>query len=329
MCYGFAPGLHPYLYIVEARQTAVHFEVDSDLSEEETPDLNTADLALKPHISFAQIVAIAFTILLVGNLFIINPLPPNPLVSAKGVINSLVDYVRHGHSSPLVLNYTSDINTIYTKSHLSPESLAILVQLAEERVQRILYGPVMQRDYALAVDGGKISCRLTSGCRVWRLAMGRWSPPDVILDENTQMGNCWSIPVQPVQVGVVLAQQIHPTHIVIDHIPRDIAADILQAPHSILVWGIVEGAANVERLKSLGDSVDQRGPTYSAGHVYVLLARFEYDIHAQYAVQAFPVIEEVRLSEMDFGVIVMEMEDNWGSDTTCIYRVRIHGIPSI
>ncbi|RDX40140.1 hypothetical protein OH76DRAFT_1490545 [Lentinus brumalis] len=69
----------------------------------------------------------------------------------------------------------------------------------------------------------------------------------MVLDEDMHSGSHWFIPDSQGQVGIKLPALIYPTHVTIDHIPREIAADIRQAPRQMVLWGLLDGAGNEQR----------------------------------------------------------------------------------
>ncbi|KAH9910908.1 uncharacterized protein BXZ73DRAFT_57482, partial [Epithele typhae] len=181
--------------------------------------------------------------------------------------------------------------------------------------------PVLMRDFALGVDGGMIYPTFTSvNAEAAPLQVG----PDVILEEDTRIGQCWRTTV-PSQVGISTPVLIHPSNVTIDHIPHEIAADIRRAPRHMILWGVVDGDSNEHRLRTLSSLTS---PRILSGHSIIALAEFEYGIHDGAPVQTFPVFDYIALSGMDFGIFLLDIMDNWGASDVCIYRVRIHGQPA-
>lgn len=185
-----------------------------------------------------------------------------------------------------------------------------------------------RRDYAFGADGARIAPDLTTGTFHISSKFQTRHSADVILRDNLHGGRCWTIPSKDGQVGVMTSHRIHPTHITIDHIPQEVADDIGQAPRRIRAWAHVEGSHNKEKAVRFQRSarVEEDGPKVK-GHyaMFVHLADFEYNPGAQYHVQTFPVDAQLGELDLDYGVFVFEVLDNWGSDSTCIYRIRIHG----
>lgn len=202
-----------------------------------------------------------------------------------------------------------------------------------------LRDPVALRDFALRADGSRVvpvytSQTSSSGASV----MHKSKPfsdnsPEAALNDDLRIGQCWLVENKTLQLGVALHAFIRPTHVTVDHIPLEIAADIGRAPRKILVWGLIEGPSNLAQHRSLvADGVPlyppglhRYGPPLADGKLFVLLASFEYDIYAPFHIQSFPLDSAIVASNLYFGVIVFEVLDNWGADQTCIYRFRVHG----
>ncbi|KAI0371019.1 hypothetical protein BV20DRAFT_943066 [Pilatotrama ljubarskyi] len=199
-----------------------------------------------------------------------------------------------------------------------------------------LRGPVRLRDYALHVDGGRVWSPLTTNQSESTPAESphQHHPPEVALSEDIHIGNCWLSLHMPSQLAVVLDRLIYPTNVTIDHIPLEIATDIGQAPRRILLWGVVEGAVNHGRHHDMQQACQQPCPDAAARSgpsvrsdtdTYALLANFTYDIYAALHIQTFQIDPRIVESRMYFGIFVLEILDNWGSNSICLYRLRIHG----
>ncbi|KAI0648771.1 hypothetical protein C8Q79DRAFT_1007363 [Trametes meyenii] len=148
--------------------------------------------------------------------------------------------------------------------------------------------PVPLRDYALSADGAMVLDELTSPLDTSNLAVG----PHLALDKDLRIGRCWRFPGPNGQLGISIPEFIRPTHVSINHIPRVIAVDI--------------------------------GEDYS----FIKLAEFVYDIAKEHTVQTYPVRSDIDEVVIDIGLFVLEILENWGAASTCLYRVRIHGVPS-
>ncbi|KAI0827481.1 hypothetical protein BC628DRAFT_1303745, partial [Trametes gibbosa] len=196
-------------------------------------------------------------------------------------------------------------------------------------------------DYALAANGGKIIPALTSP-HVDRSRQRSPPPshtpgPEAVIEDDTAIGRCWTIS-RSGQVGLSTPAVIYPTHVTIEHIPRHVAVDIGRAPRHMILWGVVDGLPNVHRLGWLHDHHDMEfpldtpfqarfAPPISATYAFVALAAFEYDISSDSPIQTFAVYDRIMASQMDFGIFVLEVVDNWGGVDTCLYRIQLHGEP--
>ncbi len=211
-------------------------------------------------------------------------------------------------------------------------SLQDMETAIQASIRKAIRGPVLLRDFALKADGGKILPGLTTAVHTDQFTPDQQTfGPEVVIDDLTTIGHCWSA-VVPSQVGLSTPALIHPTNVTIDHIPRELTADIGRAPRRMNLWGVVDGKTNHARYKSVVAARGRRTPTaplLTSGHVFLNLASFEYDIAAETHIQTFPVSQDVMESHMDFGVFVLEIMDDWGAQKVCLYRVRIHGIPAM
>ena len=134
-------------------------------------------------------------------------------------------------------------------------------------------------------------------------------------------------------MGISVPMAILPSNITIDHIPKEIASDIGQAPRELVLWGVMDGSANTERydehfaeLWPITNMRQKSAPALTMDQRFIPIAEIKYNIHDPLPIQTFPVHQAVVASGLDFGVFVLEVLSNWGSNSTCLYRVRLHGI---
>ena len=210
-------------------------------------------------------------------------------------------------------------------------------------VIRALRDPVRRRDFALYADGGRAVPQLTGVIHDGQISsdsqqtsLKDWGP-NAALTDDMRVGQCWRVPSSAAQLGFRLTEKIHPTHVTIDHIPREIAADIGEAPRQMMLWGLVDGALNEQRLRKVPEVLTSTLPTFLERqqplllepHVSaVILATFEYDIYDPSPIQTFPVEPYVLDSFLHFGVLILDVASNWGSSSMCLYRIRVHGNPA-
>ncbi|KAI0708438.1 hypothetical protein C8Q76DRAFT_584098, partial [Earliella scabrosa] len=202
-----------------------------------------------------------------------------------------------------------------------------LAQYIEEAVQNAMHTHYGPRDYALAVDGGRIVPELTSCTLELPRAAGSKSsstrhPAEVVLRHNLHGGRCWQFEGNHGQVGIYIPHVIHPTHITVDYVPQKVADDPGQAPRRMRLWGALDGRANQGRQGQLQRGV---GPPMQDIYTFMHIANFTFNLESPHHSQTFPVDPKIFDARINFGVFVVEVFDNWGSDVTCIYRLRIHG----
>lgn len=164
--------------------------------------------------------------------------------------------------------------------------------------------------------------------------------PHLALHSSTQFNNCFRLGRVYGHLGVAFPVPIMITHVTIDHLMDGELSHMKEAPREMVLWGLVEGAVNFARhASSLPYNVSTEAPVdtppeditaaveaINPQSFFIALARFEYDIvRGTCPVQTFSVRDIIKESQMDFGVVVLEVRENWGSNDTCLYRMRIHG----
>jgi SUN domain-containing protein 1/2 len=159
------------------------------------------------------------------------------------------------------------------------------------------------------------------------------------LNPDLQPGSCWFAAGSSAHLGIALSTPIIITHVTIDNIAKELAPDVREAPRSLVLWGLLEGTSNIARYTSSlpprpADSTDppeelvRATAAKSPGGRYLNLAEFEYNPFTNGShVQTFPIQEAIIKLGVNFGIVALEIKSNWGAETTCLYRVRIHGIP--
>ena len=228
----------------------------------------------------------------------------------------------------------------FTRMDKSDEMSPAVKSYVDRTVYRALRDPVGRRDYALRANGGRVIPDLT-----WFISPDGHATESVATDlaassvelaitDDSRIGQCWLIPGSTAQLGLRLAELMHPTHVSVDHIPTEVAFDIGQAPRAMVLWGAVDGTQNESHLLNMTESSipalhGRSQPLVTCDFTYVPLAYFEYDIRGQSQVQTFRVVEHLMAAGIYTGVVVLEILGNWGASSTCLYRVRVHGEPRV
>ncbi|KAB5594001.1 Myosin-4 [Ceratobasidium theobromae] len=230
------------------------------------------------------------------------------------------------------------------------EPLAIGSEAMDQLVQRAVLATtkdtVARADFALYTGGGRVIPEYTSPTfsvsptSSWRRMLGigtvQGRSPAVALVPDINVGNCWPFAGSQGQIAVLLSRSVKVDAVTIDHASKEVAYDLSAAPRKFAVWGLVEGADNLEKLAKYQQEVEgqtigtgegeqaEDGPSFKPARI--LLAEFEYDINASSHIQTFEVPERVRQAGIDVGVVVFQIRSSWGDPNyTCLYRVRVHG----
>ncbi len=178
------------------------------------------------------------------------------------------------------------------------------------------------RDFASLNMGGIVSPRLTT--------LGIDSvPPSAVLTDTT--GVCWSFRGNSGTFSVAFDEpNVMPTHVVIHHWPSNSTTSLSCAPHQVIVWGLVDGEANMKTFswsrRVFTSTLAKVPPSpISKEGIFLPLAEIDFDITAQSLHQAFPVSNSALSWGIDFGVIVFDIRSNWGADTTSLCTVHVYG----
>ncbi|XP_030066684.1 SUN domain-containing protein 2 [Microcaecilia unicolor] len=128
--------------------------------------------------------------------------------------------------------------------------------------------------------------------------------PRVILQPDTNPGNCWAFRGSQGFAVVRLSSRIHPTSVTLDHISKSLSPkrSISSAPKEFAVFGLDEETV-------------QEG---------TLLGKFTYNKDGD-PIQTFQLQEKVPAV---YQIVELRILSNWGHpEYTCIYRFRVHGEP--
>lgn len=148
------------------------------------------------------------------------------------------------------------------------------------------------------------------------------NPPVTALQSWEEPGDCWCAAPNEAsngkaQLGIQLGEPMLPTQLTIEHLPRFSAPadDIRSAPQNVEIWVESEAPA-LMRFAFDGERCDD-GP-----EGWQCLGKVRYDRNGANHVQTFLLDGE---AQTPVNKVLLRVTSNWGSDHTCLYRVRLHG----
>ncbi|XP_049997050.1 SUN domain-containing protein 3 [Alexandromys fortis] len=130
-------------------------------------------------------------------------------------------------------------------------------------------------------------------------------PPDMILQPDVHPGKCWAFPGSQGHILIKLARKIIPTAVTMEHISEKVSpsGNTSSAPKDFSVYGMMKRCEGEE----------------------MFLGQFMYN-KAETTVQTFKLQNEASESLL---CVKLQILSNWGHPKyTCLYRFRVHGIPS-
>lgn len=160
------------------------------------------------------------------------------------------------------------------------------------------------------------------------------SLPAVVLESHLILGDCWEFRGAHGHLAIHLPYRAHLTAFSVHYFPaHELSPHArLQVPRRLTLWGLVKSpGANQEPLGSQQRPAShflRRGghvpETINPGDVFIPLSEAVYDAHSTEMKQSFSIPKTASRSYL-FDVVVVEVTDNWGGNSTCLYHVGVHG----
>jgi len=269
---------------------------------------------------------------------------------AESSVKDVLEYVKTGVN----FGTRSGKKNMVIKTSDGKDVSSLIGELVDDALSLFTQDGIGRADFALYSAGGRVLPSLTTPSyeitpSSWFSYVLGWPfgngfatglPPVTALHPDLNLGRCWSFAGSHGQLAIVLARSVHISEITIDHARP--AFDERSAPKQIAIWGFVEGADNLEKYNAyraaqeerraqaiLDDQIPEPEPVLSGaprGVPYLHLATVTYNVHSSSHIQTFQVPQEIQDLDIDVGVVLFEILDNWGDDQyTCVYRVRVHG----
>lgn len=158
------------------------------------------------------------------------------------------------------------------------------------------------------------------------------SRSSIVLDDSADASTCQTITGSSGHLGFALSDLVNITLFSIDY-PADIALEVAHAPRTLIIWGLVDGDELKQaymRLTDLQEQLHSHLPDFmsapsSEGNLLVPLAIAEYNPHVVLSRQLFSVFREAHSLPFLFGVVIVQVLNNWGASTTRLCHIGIYG----
>ena len=157
--------------------------------------------------------------------------------------------------------------------------------------------------------------------------------PDEALKKWEEHGDCWCSPAKNANgfgpsLSVIMASNIYPEEVVIEHIPSSAAIEPGSAPKELELLAYAPEYDYQDAIREASDKLfpEEANSRTRLPYDYVRIATFTYDINGPNNVQAFPVQLDTKFFKAHTNKLIVRAKSNWGGiDYTCLYRVRVHG----
>ncbi|XP_066452481.1 SUN domain-containing protein 2 [Eleutherodactylus coqui] len=231
----------------------------------------------------------------------------NYLVELERKILAGITADKHQWASEAHVNIDRELQA----SGLSGVSRQEVNEIVNRALQRYSEDRIGLVDYALESSGASVlntRCSETYETKTALISLfgvPLWyqsQSPRVILQPDSNPGNCWAFRGSQGYALIRLSSRITPTAVTLDHIPQSLSpkSTIASAPKDFSVYGLDEETQKEGRL----------------------LGNFTYNQNGN-PIQTFSLKGE-HMSTFD--LIELRIQSNWGHpEYTCIYRFRVHG----
>ncbi|KAJ3555323.1 hypothetical protein NM688_g2645 [Phlebia brevispora] len=162
-----------------------------------------------------------------------------------------------------------------------------------------------------------------------RLFSSPLSAASYSLDGVVDLAHCWIFQGAEAQLAIRLSNYSTVTRIAIEQ--PYVADEVARSPRQIAVWGLVDGAEDEAHLagheevyKSLLSRMHTTEDRPVHGHQFVPLAAFTYDA-ASAGLQTFAVFHSVAALDLEYGVILVKILNNWGGESTRFCHIGVFG----
>jgi hypothetical protein len=156
------------------------------------------------------------------------------------------------------------------------------------------------------------------------------NPPAEALRKWDEAGDCWCSPAKGngagVQLGVLMANDLFPKEVVIEHIPKSATLDSASAPREMELLARIDGFDAQGTVGELSDNLFPDAYESHLGKEWILIGTWCYEMEDAHHVQHFyPQLDLQSLGVSTRQLVVRAKNNQGDSDHTCLYRVRVHG----
>ncbi len=154
----------------------------------------------------------------------------------------------------------------------------------------------------------------------------RPGPPSAALTDS--VAECWTFGGDHGQLGIRLAKPSNISEFVLYHPNGALRSS---APAYIVVWGILDGSSNLSQYRN--SKIESRllakvphpkaRPVLPDNIPHTPLSVFQYDVNSSNRRQHFKVLEEISAHPFQFGLLVVQVYNNWGAAFTQICSVEV------
>ncbi|KAF2816237.1 uncharacterized protein BDZ99DRAFT_566086 [Mytilinidion resinicola] len=187
--------------------------------------------------------------------------------------------------------------------------------------------------------GAKIIPRLTSPTLTrdvsWKAIAFKfllWAPPRhapiTALERWEEASDCWCTAASSTkqsQLAVNMAIPIFPTRVTIENIPKEGTLNWKSAPKDVELWVEIDDPDRREAVEISFNELHKPCQGSGPGSKYVCIGTMMYDIHGPNHVQTFDLELDLKAHDVQVERAIVRVIETWGSDYTCLYRIRMHG----
>ena len=157
----------------------------------------------------------------------------------------------------------------------------------------------------------------------------------IFLEEDMGVGECWRFSGGFGHIAVNLSEAVFISHITMDYASPSLLSEheIASSPKSMALWALLSpmDEDKPEHRTSTRPLTDFKIRIYGEVDNFPVSSRlfhlldFRYDVSKQPTKQTFQIPFRMHFPT---GTVVLEIQSNGGSDTTCIYWIGIYGMPA-